>query len=64
MARRTIANTLSSIGLIQNIENHNLLGTLSSINGLSNQAVDAALNPYLLPKVGSSMNESMWRQAA
>ncbi|MBT0569089.1 cadherin-like domain-containing protein [Curvibacter sp. CHRR-16] len=53
-------NTLSSsIGLIQNIENHNLLGTLSSINGLSDQAVDAALNNALgstgVPYVGIAL---------
>lgn len=41
-------NTVSSyINLAQNIENGNLLGTLSSINGLSDQAIDGALNSAL-----------------
>lgn len=41
-------NTFSScVGLVQNIEHGNVLGTLASINGLSDQAVDAALNSAL-----------------
>jgi len=41
-------NTIAStINLAQSIENGNLLGTLSSINGLSDQAIDGALNSAL-----------------
>lgn len=53
-------NTFSSyVGLAQSLEHGNMLGTLSSINGLSGQAIDGALNTALgstgVPYLGIAM---------
>lgn len=53
-------NTFSSyISLAQSLEHGNVLGTLSSINGLSGQAIDGALNSALgstgVPYLGIAM---------